>query len=110
MEGIKLVFDDIQQSQFTSITSSSTWTLLGTFENPCKILLVQNFTDVTLSFSTTGINPKFELPTDGFLLLDGGANKGVRDTASFPEKLNIYVRRVGIPTTGYVNLSTIHLE
>ena len=82
---------------------------IGTaFTNPSRILKVDNLTDVTLMFSMDGVNDHFVLPSNGFLLIDITANNTVSVGCFIASGTRIYVKEVGVPTTGSVYVSTFY--
>jgi len=85
------------------------FTAIGTpFENPSRILLIQNFTDATLAFSWDGVSDHLILPTDGFILIDACANKNIAGQAYFAQGTTIYVAQVGVPGSGDVYVTTFY--
>lgn len=77
--------------------------------NPARIVFLQNLTDVTLWFSDDGINDKFPLPANGFLLLDVTTNRADTGGALYlAQGERLYVKQLGVPTSGAVYLSVIY--
>lgn len=96
---IKLLPEDARSLAFGSIGVS--YMGIGTaFENPIRLLLIQNMTDESLMFSFDGINDHVPLPRDGYILLDVTANKSTEAGMYFAEGTRIYVKQIGAPTTG----------
>jgi hypothetical protein len=84
---------------------SGSFSRIGTpFTAPSRILWVQNLTDVTLSFSLDGIVTHFQLPTNGFVLLDVTTNQVQTSGCFISQGTQIYVS--GSPTMGQANVST----
>jgi hypothetical protein len=74
---------------------------------PTRIYWIQNNTDANLTFSWDGITDHFVVPQDGFLLLDGSANKSTTGGIfSIPAGTRTYVK--GAPTTGNVDLTVFY--
>ena len=86
---------------------SGTYALVGKILNPSQIYFVQNLTDVVITFSQDGIHDTFQLPSNGFLLIDAGSNKGNFNSLSFPQGTVLYAK--GSPTTGQVNLTSWYM-
>ena len=79
---------------------------IGTaFDNPVRILFVQNLTDAGLMFSFDGIDDHFALPSNGFLLLDISANKTTERGFFLGEGQRLYVKEIATPATGDVYVS-----
>ena|ERR1700734_3511958 len=76
--------------------------------NPARIILVQNLTDATLVFSLDGINDHFALPDGGFLLLDVTTNRSLPEGCYISVGQRLYVKEIGMPTTGSVYFSTFY--
>jgi hypothetical protein len=82
---------------------------IGTsFTRPIRMLMVQNLTDVSLWFSFDGINDHFPLPTDGYLMLDITANKISSQGFFIAEGQRLYVKDLGIPSSGSVYVTTFY--
>ena len=76
--------------------------------NAARQFFIQNLTDVTLMFSFDGINDHFPLPTNGFLLDDVCSNKTQQGGFFIAEGTRLYVKEIGVPTTGSVYFSTMY--
>lgn len=105
MQTVSLIGEGLYSLGFASI--SGTYALVGQILHPSQIYFVQNLTNATLTFSQDGVNDLFQLPSDGFLLMDGGANKGTRDTLSFPQGTCLFVK--GSVASGQVNLTSWYM-
>lgn len=80
---------------------------IGTaFVHPSRILLVQNFTDVILTYSLDGLEDHFQLPPNGFILLDVTTNQVQTLGCFVSQGTRIYVK--GAPTLGQANVSTFY--
>jgi len=78
------------------------------FENPIRIIVIQNITDATLMFSFDGIDDHIPLPREGFILLDITANKSIEHGFYIPEGARIYVKQISAPTQGAVYVTAFH--
>ena len=79
------------------------------FDNPVRIVFIQNLTDQTLMFSFDGTNDHFPLTANGYLLLDITANKTERGGALFiGEGTRVYVKEITTPTAGDVYVTTFY--
>jgi hypothetical protein len=105
--GKRLTMSPMQSLAAASITSS--YVAIGTgVVGEARILWVYNLTDATLNFSLDGVTTHFELPSSGFVILDGTANKSNTADCFWPNGLIVYVKRNGTPTAGTVNVSAVH--
>lgn len=85
------------------------YTGVGTaFSNPVRILFLQNLTDAAVQWSMDGIDDHFPMPANGFLLLDVMGNKSVSDQFFISEGTRMYVKQLGVPTTGSVYVSAMY--
>lgn len=104
-----------------SSTANPAWVKIGTaLTNPSRILVIQNFTDKTLSFSwdgsanaTTGVtgNINLQLMSNGQIVIDetaAGTPQASPYTAQGTQFWVQYPNAAGAPTTGAVNISTIY--
>lgn len=100
----RMLAQPIRSLAFGSIVAG--YTEVGTpLTSQIRILHVTNLTDATLMFSFTGNNDHLILPSSGFLLLDITANE-ISDSGFFiAENTQMFVKRVGTPTTGAVYIS-----
>lgn len=78
------------------------------FEQPIRMLYIQNLTDAGLQFSLDGIIDHFPLPDNGFLLLDISANKTTERGFYLAEGDRVYVKQLGIPSVGNVYVSAFY--
>lgn len=107
---IKMQVEPMNSLAFGAV--SPVYALLGTLNNPSRVLYFNNLTDKILHFSFDGINDHFSLPASGYFVLDTSANRtGPTEQIFFPQGQRIYVRcdpGIGIPTAGTVNLTTFY--
>lgn len=80
------------------------------FENPVRILNIQNLTDANVIFSFDGINDHVILPSNGFILLDITANKeDQRGTLYIAQGTRIYAKEEDVtPTSGSVYVTAFY--
>jgi len=86
---------------------------IGTgFENPARIMFLQNLTDQSLLFSWNGVDNHLLLPSTGFIVLDVTSNKSMpAGIACFRQGTRIYVKDLLTPvTSGAVFLSVFFGE
>lgn len=75
--------------------------------NPARQFILQNFTDVTLTYSWDGINDHLQLPASGQFVDDVTTNNtSVGGSFTMPQGQIIYVK--GAPTVGQTNLSVFY--
>lgn len=85
------------------------FTAIGTpLTNMVRILHITNLTDATLMFSFTGNTDHIILAANSFILLDFCSNK-INDGGFFvSENTQMFIRQVGVPTSGTVYISAFH--
>ncbi len=106
---IRFTPEPLRSLAFGSIVAG--YTAIGTaLANPVRILLLQNFTDKTLTFSFDGVDDHVVLSLGGYLLIDVTANKSLSGGFYLAQGKIIYVKRLGTPTTGSVYLSVFYGE
>lgn len=76
--------------------------------HPVRQFFIQNLTDATLMFSFDGIHDHFPLPANGFFLDDITSNKSLSMGFFLAEGERLYVKEVGVPTTGAVYFSVFY--
>lgn len=76
--------------------------------NPIRIFYLQNMTDETVMFSFDGVNDHLPLPAAGYIVIDVTANKSMEQGFYLAEGDRVYVKRVGVPTTGDVYLTVFY--
>jgi len=91
---------------------SGTYAAVGSvFANPCRILIIQNFTDTQMIFSddATVSAGKWTLPSGGQLVIDYEANKTETGGAlAYPQGTQIYVKQAAAPSSGSVYVSVTY--
>jgi hypothetical protein len=105
MDTAILKVEPLYQLAFGSISAS--YALIGQIENPSQIFMVQNLTNAIITFSNDGQIDNFQLPPNGFLLLDIGSNKSINKPLSFAAGTCLFCK--GSPTSGQVNLTTWYM-
>jgi hypothetical protein len=111
MADLSVIFemDDGRSLAFGSIGVD--YTAIGTaFDYPAVEVLIQNLTDATLSFSTDGINEKCKLPAAGYREIDIATNRQGAKSAEMEVGTTFYVKQVGVPTTGTVEVAMSYLR
>lgn len=107
---IKMQAEPMKSLAFGAI--SPVYALLGTLDNPSRVLYFNNLTDKLLHFSFDGVHDHFSLPAAGYFVLDESANRtGPTEQLFFAQGQRIYVRcdaGPGVPTAGTVNVSTFY--
>jgi len=101
--------EEVRTLAFGSIVAG--YTAIGTpLENPARIFFLQNLTDETLMFSFDGVTDHLPLSLGGYILIDVTANKALSSGFYIAKGKQIYVKRVGVPTSGAVYLSVFYGE
>lgn len=97
---LRLAYEPLRTAAFGSILA--TYTPVGSSTLTVgRILLIQNLTDQTLTFSLDGINDMLQLPAEGFLLLDLRTNDSYLAVGT-----TFYVKYSGVaPTLGSADIS-----
>jgi hypothetical protein len=100
--------ESLRSLAFGSI--SGTYAGIGTATlNPCRLYLIQNETDVLLTFSWDGVNDHFVVPSGAGLIVDVTSNRTSTTLSGYlaiPEGTRTYVK--GSPTLGSVYLSIFY--
>ena len=81
------------------------------FENPCRMLYINNMTNAVLWVSDTGVVDKFSVAANTAMILDITTNKTVTQGCFLAEKTRIFVRAryAGVfPTSGDVDVTVIY--
>ena len=76
--------------------------------HPSRLMLIQNLTDATLMFSIDGLLDHFVLPANGYIVNDITANKVTDDGFFLAVGQRLYVKQIGVPTSGAVYFSVFH--
>ena len=86
------------------------YSAIGTpFSNACSILTVQNLTNAVLQFSFNGVDDHFPLAIDAKQTWDACANRtNAQEGAFFSKGTQMYVKRIGTPTSGAVYVTVIY--
>ena len=107
-KSVRFFYDDGRTLGFAAVVAGYT-AIGGAFDYPAVEVLIQNLTDKTVSISTDGITENFKLPANSFREVDIASNKQNGMSASQPVGTMYYVKRVGTPTTGTVDISMAYL-
>lgn len=105
MPGLELRAEPLRSLAYTGISSS--YAPIGIpLSNPTRILLVQNLTNATLTFSYDGVNDHFVLPANGFKLTDITTNELPQAGGFFVSRgTQMSVKTNGTPSSGSVYVS-----
>ena len=102
---IRLMPEVLRTLAFGSIGAN--YSPIGTpFENPSRILILQNLTDATLMFSFNGIDDNLAIAGPGSFVLDITSNRGVAGALYIAEGTTIFVKQIDNPGVGAVYVST----
>jgi hypothetical protein len=80
--------------------------LITTFTHPMRIMIVQNLTNATLTFSFDGINDHFVLPSIGQLIMDVSSDEFQQN--GFIISVNTTMSVKGTATSGAVYVSAFY--
>lgn len=103
--------EDLRSLGFAAIGAN--YAAIGSaFENPIRLMFLQNLTDQSLLFSWNGSDNHLLLPSTGFIVLDVTSNKSMPAGIScFRQGTKIYVKELLTPvTSGAVYLSVFFGE
>lgn len=105
---IRMVFEPQRTLGFAAIGAA--YMGVGTaVDHPIRQFFIQNLTDVTLQFSFDGIHDHFPLPANGFFLDDVTSNKSSVSAGFYlAQGDRLYVKQLGVPTTGSVYFSVMY--
>ncbi len=78
----------------------------GPFTHPVRIMLAQNYTDVTLTYSFDAVNDHFVLPSGGQMIIDVSSDEFQGNGFLISVNTQMYVK--GSPTTGSVYISAFY--
>jgi hypothetical protein len=103
---IRAFFEPMKTLAFGSI--SGTYAAVGSgLLHPARVLIFQNQTNATVTFSLDGINDHFPLLSNGYFVLDVSANKDASSYGLyFATGTVIYVK--GTPGSGSVTVSAVY--
>jgi len=81
---------------------------IGTaLENPSRIFTILNYTDESLMFSFDGVLDHFPLSNGDGFVIDVTSNRS-GGGLYVPKGTVIYVKRIGVATTGFAYVSSIY--
>jgi len=105
---IRAEFEEVRRLAFGGI--GNVFAGIGTpFGHPVRMLLLQNMTDVTLTFSDNGILDKIDLLAGSHIILDMTSNKTIDQGFTIEKGTRLYVRWLdGAPSLGRVSLSVVY--
>ena len=106
-EGQALRAEPIRSLAFSLIGAS--YVAVGTsIKATTRQFFIQNLTDATLMFSFDGATDHFVLPANGFWVSDVTANKVTDEGFFLPIGYQLFVKRIGVPTSGTVYFSVFN--
>lgn len=106
--GNRAKFGEYEKLDYTDLTADYVAINADGFLNPPTIFIMQNFTDVTVSYSQDGESECMELPSGGQLVLDLTTNHTSRDfQLCFSKGDIIYASTAGMPSKGSVNVGYV---
>ncbi len=107
-EGIQYQAEQIRSLSYSS--TGATYVPIGTaLVYPARIVLVQNLTDALMMFSIDGLVDNFVLPACSSFMVDITTNRvSSLDGLFLSAGQRLYVKRVGVPTTGTIYFSSFH--
>jgi len=104
---IYMSFDTCRVLGFAAIAAG--YTAIGTpSDKEGRSLIIQNLTDATLWFSDDGVNNKFPLVAGASSVIDLSANQSYTRGFFWPIGATLYVKQLGVPTTGNVYFTIIY--
>ena len=104
---IRLLCEPVRSIAAAAI--SNAYMGVGTaMSQPIRMFIFQNLTDAEVMVSFDGINDNLPLASNGYLVLDVTANKTINTGFFFAEGSRIYVKQIGVPTTGNVYVTTFY--
>ena len=104
---VRMLAEPIRTLTFGSI--SGAYMGIGSSLNfPSRLLFIQNLTDAQLMFSFDGVNDHFTLPALSNFVFDITTNQQHESGIYFSVGTRLYVKEVGIPSTGEVYVSTFY--
>ncbi len=88
---------------------SGTYAAVGTpLAHPSLLLILQNQTDVAVSFSWDGVNSAITLQAGVAFTFDEAANKGLGGVLWTSAGTQIYAKTAGSPASGALYISTFY--
>ena len=106
---VRLLAETVRSLGFASILGGGAYVGIGTsIDNPCRMMLIQNFTNANLMFSFNGIDDHFPLLESSHLILDIASNKTSDQGFYLSEGQRLYVTQIDAPTSGSVYLTVFY--
>ena len=104
---VRMIAEPIRTLAFGSIDPA--YMGIGTaLENPSRLLFIQNLTNATLMFSFDGIDDHVILPANSNFVFDVTTNQAQTLGTYFSAGTRVYVKEVGLPSSGAVYVSTFY--
>ncbi len=105
---IRLRFETEREAAFGAIVAGYTG-VGAAFANPIRLIVLQNQTDVSLTFSFDGVNDTITIPSNVGFTFDISSNKDSPGDALFLSAGDrIFVKRDGVPTSGSVFVTAFY--
>jgi len=105
---VRIEFDEIRSLAFGSILGG-TYTAVGSaLSYPARMVMIQNYTDALLMFSTDGSTDNFVLGAYSQLILDIATNKTDDSGLYLSAGSKLYVQQEDIPLVGKVYFSVLY--
>lgn len=104
---VRLLVEPVRTLAFGAIGAG--YAGVGTaITHPARMIYIANLTDESLMFSFDGINDHFPLITGGYMILDISSNKTASQHFYLAEGDRLYVKQIGVPTTGSVYFTVFY--
>lgn len=106
-QAIRLRAETLRSLAYGSLGSS--YTAIGSaFDNPARIIHLQNLTNVDITWSMDGTNDHGVVASGSFILLDITANKSLDQGEFIAQGTTFYAKTSGSPSSGSVYLSVFY--
>jgi len=106
-EGIQLQAEPLRSLGYAA--TGAAYVEIGTsLAYPARQFIVQNLTDADMVFSIDGTNDHFVIPAYSFFLSDVSTNTVTADGFFLMKGSKLYVKRIGVPTTGTIYFSVFN--
>lgn len=105
-QGVTAVFQNIRTDAYSEISASYT-TLGAPFLRPLRMIRIINDTDGKIMFSDDGVNDKFFLPANSFILYDISSNSVPNFPLRTKNGIQFYSKYLTAPTTGSVYIEAV---
>lgn len=83
----------------------------SSFDHAVRMMRLVNLTDSAMMFSDDGVNDKWPVPANSFVLYDYSANsKHTEGNLAYPEGTRIYVKQIAAPSSGSVYVECTYVK